>query len=352
MTPSILLVDNQHDVLRLLHSVLDSLQRPELEIVEAASGEEALQEAGRRHIDLLVTDYALPGMTGLELMDTLRAAQPDMRVILVTDATGRKARAEMLKAGASAIFNKPVPLADFLDAVERSLGLARTIFPAEQEASPDAGRARVSELLATFRQDRQAAAVLLLNDRGLVVARAGDLRDASMEVSLVSALTATGSAGLKVAASNRQEALNQFSVFSGGDHDLILMPVDAVFSLLLAGDGLSSREGLFDTIQSMLAVRNQLARSLRSLGVSHERSPTTPVHRREGVPGEPAAEFAAGAPAADMESLLTGSGSGVEQRDLDAFWEQAAVQHANLPISADVIPYEEARKLGLTPDEK
>ena len=36
-------------------------------------------------------------------------------------------------AGAVAIFDKPIPLADFLDAVERSLGLVRTIFPPEIE---------------------------------------------------------------------------------------------------------------------------------------------------------------------------------------------------------------------------
>ena len=35
---------------------------------------------------------------------------------------------------------------------------------------------------------------------------------------------------------------------------------------------------------------------------------------------------------------------------MDAYWEAAAAQHGNKPTSKDVIPYEEARKLGLTPD--
>ena len=100
----------------------------------------------------------------------------------------RKAREEMLNAGAVAIFDKPIPLADFLDVVERSLGLVRTIFPTETDARTEAKRSRVSDLLANFRQDINASAVFLLNDRGLVVARAGDLRDSSLEVSLVSSL--------------------------------------------------------------------------------------------------------------------------------------------------------------------
>jgi len=353
MAPSILLVDDQHDVLRLLHSVLDSLKRPELEIVEAGSGEEALQEAGRRRFELLVIDYLLPGMTAMELMSTLRAAQPDVKIILVTDATGRKAREEMLNAGAVAIFNKPVPLADFLDVVERSLGLARTIFPADSDGATSGGHARLSELLANFRQKHAAVAVLLLNDRGLVVARAGDLRDNSMEVSLVSALTAASNAGLKVAKSNRQEILNQFSVFSGGDHDLILMPVDAAFSVLIAGDGLSGRDKLFDTVQAMQAMRNEVSRSLRSMGLGHDRSPTTPGRRHDTRTTETVPDAAGVPSASELDALFKEAGSKkVGQEELDAFWDEAAALHANKPINSDVIPYEEARKLGLTPDEK
>ena len=72
MAPTILLVDDQRDILRLLHSTLDTLKVPELEIIEAPSGEEALLEIGRRKIDLLVTDYLLPGITGIELMHKMR----------------------------------------------------------------------------------------------------------------------------------------------------------------------------------------------------------------------------------------------------------------------------------------
>jgi hypothetical protein len=123
--------------------------------------------------------------------------------------------------------------------------------------------------------------------------------------------------------------------------------------MLLAGNGLATRENLFDAVQAMLAVRNELARSLRSLGIAHERSPTLPAHRKDGQPVEGASAGAGSMPASEMESLLKAADSvKVEQQDLDAFWDQAAALHANKPMGSDVIPYEEARKLGLTPDEK
>ena len=69
--PSVLLVDDQRDIVRLLHSSLQTLGH-ELEIIDAPSGEEALLEASLRRIDLLVADYLLPGISGVELMHKIR----------------------------------------------------------------------------------------------------------------------------------------------------------------------------------------------------------------------------------------------------------------------------------------
>ncbi len=269
----------------------------------------------------------------------------------------------MLNAGAIAIFDKPIPLADFLDIVERSLGLVRTIFPPESDARTEARRSRFSDLLANFRQDIKASAVFLINDRGLVVARAGDLHDSSMEVSLVSALTAMFSAGLKVAKFNHQEALNQYFVFTGGDHDLLLIPVDPSYWLLLAGNGIAKRESIFDTVEALLAVRNEVAKSLRSMGVTAElkeaaaaakaapkkKAKTGNLPASSGTQGEPAALERA----PEIEALLNEAGkSKVNPEEVDAFWKRAAEQNANKPTNPDVIPYEKARKMGLTPDKK
>src|SRR3990172_7493651 len=132
MSHNILVVDDQRDILRLLHATLDTLKQPELKIFEAPSGEEALLESSRNKIDLLITDYMLPGMSGVELMHKVRARHPDAKVVLITGVTDRKVRDEMLNAGALAIFDKPIPMADFLDVVERGLGLVQTIFPPEK----------------------------------------------------------------------------------------------------------------------------------------------------------------------------------------------------------------------------
>src|ERR1041385_9022561 len=224
-TPCILLVDDQRDIVRLLHSTLQTLGH-KLDIVDAPSGEEALLEASRRKIDLLVSDYLLPGISGVELMRKVKVRNPDLKVIFISGMSDRKARDEMLNAGGLAIFDKPIPLADFLDAVERGLGLVRTIFPQEtgQEAEH---RQSLSELLSGFRKKIKADAVILISDRARVLARAGDLYDSSMEVSMLSALMAIYSASLKVSRFIHQEHLDHYHVFHGGDHDLLLISVNS-----------------------------------------------------------------------------------------------------------------------------
>jgi CheY-like chemotaxis protein len=353
MKHGILLVDDQRDILRLLHSTLDTLKSQELDIIESPSGEEAMLEMGRHQIDLLVADYLLPGMTGIELMHKVRAKHPNVKVILISGMTDRKARDEMLNAGAVAIFDKPIPLADFLDVVERSLGLVRTIFPPESDARTQAKRSRISDLLANFRQDIKANAVFLLNDRGLVMARAGDFHDGSMEVSLLSALTAVFSAGLKIAKFNRQDSLEQYFVFSGGDQDLLLIPVDPSYYLLLAGAGLARRESILDTVDALLAVRNEVGRTLRSMGVTAElKEPPAQPAAAPGKKGK-TGELPAASPSPEIEALLKdASKKKIKPEEVDAFWNQAAEQHANKTNNPEVISYEEARKMGLTPDKK
>ena len=356
MKYGILLVDDQRDILRLLHSTLETLNNPDLQIFEAPSGEEALLEASRRQIDLLVADYKLPGMSGIELMHKIRARHPDVKVILVSGMMDRKAHDEMLNAGAIALFDKPIPLADFLDVVERSLGLVRTIFPPEAGSKKeDAKRARVSDLLANFRQDVNAHAVFLLNERGMVLARAGALTDSSMEVSLLSALIAVFNAGLKIAKFNHQESLDQYFVFNGGDEDLLLLPITGAYALLLTGERLASRDHILDTLQALLALRDEVERSLRSMGVTAELKeppppPVNPPVKKKGKTGEllPSAP-----PSPEMEALLKEAArKKVKQQEMDEFWNKAAEQNAGKSTNPEVISYEEARKRGLAPDTK
>jgi DNA-binding response OmpR family regulator len=358
MTQGILIVDDQRDILRLIHSALNTLKNADLKIYEAPSGEEALLEAARNKIDLLIADYLLPGITGVELMHKIRARNPEVKVILITGMTDSKARGQMLNAGAIAMFDKPIPMTDLLDCVERGLGLTRTIFPPQiSDALMSARHSRITDLLANFRQDISAQAVFLMNEKGLVQARAGDLRDSSMEVSLLSALMAIHNAGLKVSRYIHQNDLRAYYVFRGGDHDLLFIPIDAAYTLLVAGNDLAKAENIIETVQSLTALRKEIDRTLRSMGVTGELA--SPADKSAKPTEEPAQQKKPGThdlpsapPSPEMEALLReASQKKKSSGDVDAFWNQAAEKHGNVPTNPEAITYEEARRRGLIPGE-
>jgi CheY-like chemotaxis protein len=344
--PRILLVDDQRDILKLLHSTLDTLAH-EMEIIEAPSGEEALLEASHSKVDLLVADYRLPGITGVELMHKIRTKYPDVRIILITGMTDRKARDEILNAGAAAVFDKPISLTDFLDAVERSLGLDRTILPEEGDA--DTGQTQtLSNLLANFRQDIGAQAVYLLSDRGRVLAAAGAMKDNSMEASLFSALMAIYSASLKVSRFIQQEDLENYHVFAGGYHDLLLIPVNAAYALLLAGDNLATTENVLETVSAMLAVRDEVKKSLKQMGVAPVVMDDDVEEEEEKAKYE---EPLTQTTSDEIESILKAKKK-ISTDELEAFWDEAADKQSAVPSNPDAITYEQARQLGLTPGEE
>jgi PAS domain S-box-containing protein len=78
----ILLVDDE-EIVRI--STADMLSDLGYEVVEAASAEDALELYGQgEQFDIVVTDHLMPGMNGTQLADALSAAQPHLRVLLVS----------------------------------------------------------------------------------------------------------------------------------------------------------------------------------------------------------------------------------------------------------------------------
>jgi CheY-like chemotaxis protein len=360
MEHNILLVDDQRDILRILHSALDTLKNDNLKVFESQSGEEALLESGRRQIDLLVTDYKLPGMTGVELIGRIRTRHPGAKAIIVSGFSDRKARQEMNNAGALAVFDKPISVAEFLDMVERGLGLVKTMFAEETavQGKTEERRVKLSDLLVSFRQHVNAEAVLMLNDAGTVHARAGNLRDDSVETALVGVLMAMHNAGLKVARYTRQEKAIPWHVFSGGGYDMLFMPVNQTFGLLVAGSDIASKERVLTNVGNLFALRNEVEKVLNAIGtveeVATEVKKSTPISAVTAAPTIRLTRPVEVAPAPEMEALLKGA---VEKKaaapaNADDFWSQAVEKHGNKPLDSNVISLEDAKKMGLIPDDK
>jgi PAS domain S-box-containing protein len=112
----VLVVDDEKPVLRSTVKLLSSLG---CAAVQAESGSEAFRMiASGLDVDLVLADFAMPGMNGAELAKALRAARPALPVILVTGY----GNLDLIKEfGDSRILEKPFTRDDLVEAFTRAL---------------------------------------------------------------------------------------------------------------------------------------------------------------------------------------------------------------------------------------
>jgi CheY-like chemotaxis protein len=338
----ILIVEDQREVSRLLRSALETLQK-DMIISECPSGEEALLEAFSGQVDMLVSDYFLPGMNGIELMGKIRKSNSRVKIILITGLADPNVRHMVSEAGADASFLKPVPMADFLDSVERLLGLVAGTLPSEpKKTDPEKEfQQKLPDLMAKLRQDLEAAAVYFLNETGRVLGRAGDMPDIGDEDTLLSLLPSIHSTGLKVAHMLGQGQPTNIHIIRGEKYDLFTTPVSLKYSLLVMGSGLAGDDVRIRNAEIIDTARRQamdlLGEKEKDMSASDEPK-TTP---REAILSAKR----------EMEPLFLEGGKKIHPADADEFWNRAAENHKGTTES-DRLTYEQAKKLGIAPEKK
>lgn len=77
------------------------------EIVEACDGQEALQLFKQQTFDLVVTDWEMPGNSGVEVIRAIRATGSQVPIIMITGRTEGRRVKEAIEAGASDFLAKP-----------------------------------------------------------------------------------------------------------------------------------------------------------------------------------------------------------------------------------------------------
>ena len=85
--------------------------------------QEQLQAAGFDAFDCVVSDYRMPGQTGLDLLAWLKEVSPTLTTIILTAEGERKLVTESLRGGAADFLEKPVVLKELLESVTKAIRL-------------------------------------------------------------------------------------------------------------------------------------------------------------------------------------------------------------------------------------
>jgi len=114
----ILVIDDE-DVIRLL--VVEILEAVGHTVTSAENAERALQLLDDAEFDLIVSDVVMPGLSGLELLELVRARRASLPVVLVTGAGTYDTLSQALTRGAAGLVTKPFAHTELQSAVEHAL---------------------------------------------------------------------------------------------------------------------------------------------------------------------------------------------------------------------------------------
>ena len=116
--PYIAIVDDEEPVRKALKRLLCASG---LEAESYASGSEFLEATKLRRPDCLVLDLHMPGMSGLQVLQALRATTKPLPTIVITAYDEPQTREQCLAAGASAYLRKPLDERLLLNAISANV---------------------------------------------------------------------------------------------------------------------------------------------------------------------------------------------------------------------------------------
>lgn len=122
--PVVLMVDDEAVARTLLEYYVRKTGHRAIVAESAAMARRLVGELGPAAIDCVITDYNMPGESGLELLLWIKQNDPALSVIIITATTERETVAATLRGGASDFLDKPITEANLTAALHA--GIAAT----------------------------------------------------------------------------------------------------------------------------------------------------------------------------------------------------------------------------------
>ncbi len=128
--PTILIVDDDEAIRAMLYDLLSD----KYECDTASMAEEALQYIAVEKYDAILTDIAMPGLTGVELLKKIQEHDSATPVILISGKGSEQAQA-LVELGAFAYVTKPFNLDEIEQVVERAIENRAQTFDGDNHAA-------------------------------------------------------------------------------------------------------------------------------------------------------------------------------------------------------------------------
>lgn len=115
MTNSVLLVEDENKTAEMLKQALET---EDIEVAWVTDGQAALDLMGKRKFDLIILDLKLPGMSGDEALEQIRAIDPYVDVVVYTNYQDPPVMQKLINLGVEGYISKGAS-ADLWETVEQ-----------------------------------------------------------------------------------------------------------------------------------------------------------------------------------------------------------------------------------------
>jgi CheY-like chemotaxis protein len=358
----ILIIDDALDVARLLRSAILTID-PNLQVAVVPSGEEALLEVIHGKPDLVIADVNLPGISGLDLINKLIKKFSGLCIIVMTGSLDPEVEKQAKELQVEAFLHKPMEINVFIETVQKALGLSgealtsQTELIRQVEAPQPDEPVRLSEILSRLCTQINARAVVLLNEHAHIAALSGSLPGLDFETAWAPALVTAATAGYRVSRLTGGETCQQMNFWKGERWIIILISV-GVFTLAVIHSVEKGTASISNSFDLLLSAQQDLEISLGRVGV-RTTVPGTDLAVDE-ILRKVASSHALQPFGTDedlqqlknFQELFDKKKSELKKQDADEFWDrQEPLSPAGSVSTSDDLSYDQARKLGLVPDE-
>ena len=119
MKHTILVVDDEELFIEYIQSVLSGKN---YNVITASSGQEGLEILKKQSVNMVISEYKIPLMNGLEFLEKVRIIYPDILTIMVTDQPDIKLAIKAInEAGVYKFLLKPFDDIEFKNAIKKTL---------------------------------------------------------------------------------------------------------------------------------------------------------------------------------------------------------------------------------------
>ncbi len=126
MNNTILIVDDEEGIREIVRELVSDISP---NIIEAADGKEAVEKIEQSTPSLIISDYNMPGMDGLELLKHVRELKIAAPVIWITGRGSTELYREAWRFGVYDYFEKPIDFSPFREAVKGALSVHEGVAP-------------------------------------------------------------------------------------------------------------------------------------------------------------------------------------------------------------------------------